>query len=136
MSGVRGAHLAPLAACAWRSLQGELTCSYIGAPFPANSYSLMIIIHFARNSAGFSLCAFAPLHLCAFAPLFCSRLCAAPSVLLRVFLTLSQHYPIFVSQKFELATQRTKLISYENGMVLYYSNNTMNKSYLTVFIFE
>ena len=46
--------------------------------------------------------------------------------------TLSQHYPNFVStlsQKFELSTQRKKLISYENGMVLYYSNNTrtMNK---------
>ena len=48
--------------------------------------------------------------------------------------TLSQHYPNFVStlsQKFELSTQRTKLISYENGMVLCYSNNTINKSYLT-----
>ena len=46
------------------------------------------------------------------------------------FLTLSQHYPNFVStlsQKFELSTQRTKLISYENDMVLHYSNNTMNK---------
>ena len=32
-----------------------------------------------------------------------------------------------LSQKFEPSTQRTKLISYENGMVLYYSNNTMNK---------
>ena len=56
-----------------------------------------------------------------------------------VLLTLSQHYPNFVStlsQKFEVSTQWTKLINYENSMVLYYSNNTMNKSYLTVFIFE
>ena len=47
-----------------------------------------------------------------------------------VCFTLSLHYPNFVStlsQKFELSTQRTKLISYENGMVLYYSNSTMNK---------
>ena len=53
--------------------------------------------------------------------------------------TLSQHYPNFVStlsQKFELFTQRTKLISYENSMVLYYSNNTMNKSYLTVIYYN
>ena len=51
-----------------------------------------------------------------------------------------KHYPNFVStlsQKFELSTQQTKLISYENGMVLYYNNNTMNiNTDLSVFMFE
>ena len=46
---------------------------YIGT-LPASVPSNVFLFLIARNSAGFPLCAFAPLHICASAPL---RLCAS-----------------------------------------------------------
>ena len=95
------------------------------------SRSVFSFFSFARNSAGFSLCASAPLHLCASAPLFCSALV---SVLLSNLLCSQSSTPLSSLCSALVSASRLSLVAHDHNTLNMNAIYSVMRFTITVFM--